>query len=396
MKKTLSAGLLVFGVIALLCSSQKCRDFVTGAIKDSGRPAVETPTPAESPISATAYGKTVKNSEEQHYVSVPSAESNWPSSTQQPATQQQGVSICTFNIQFLGNPKDRDNTGLAKIVEPYDLVVVQELVAPPYAGTFPDGTPYKPDAEAAVFFEAMRQLGFAYIMSEEDTGSSDRNHLNSSSTEWWVVFYKPSVVKLARDLPGGFLAQDRTNHPDFERVPYAFPFRTTDGRSDFVLISVHLQPDSGPAARARRKHELDAIARWIDANDEVEKDFIILGDMNIENQKELASATPAGFVSLNDQCSPTNTKGDKPYDHVMFNPKTTPEVDQTFDFVVIDLVQQMQPYWRLSASYPGTPYDHNTFRRYYSDHHPCVFRMKTAAIDDDYHQAASRPLGVSN
>ena len=51
--------------------------------------------------------------------------------------------IASFNIQFLGSFKKRDNTALAEIVAPLDMVVVQELVAPPVAGTYPDGTTYK-------------------------------------------------------------------------------------------------------------------------------------------------------------------------------------------------------------------------------------------------------------
>jgi len=195
------------------------------------------------------------------------------------------LKICSFNIQFLGSSKSRDDVALSKILKDYDIVVIQELVAPPYPGTFPDNTPFKPDAESAEFFDEMKSLGFKYSLSEEDTGTGDRNHLNSFATEWWVSFYKPDKVKVASDLPSGFLAEDRTNHDDYERVPYAFAFRTNDENLDFVLVSVHLKPASPRASKERRKHELTAIANWINDNDETEKDFIILGDMNIENQE---------------------------------------------------------------------------------------------------------------
>ena len=39
-----------------------------------------------------------------------------------------------------------------------------------------------------------------------------------------------------------------------------------------------------------------------DADNDGERDFIILGDMNIQDCDELAQATPTGFVSLNDEC----------------------------------------------------------------------------------------------
>jgi len=152
---------------------------------------------------------------------------------------------------------------------------------------------------------------------------------------------------------------------------------------DFVLVSVHLKPDAGPANRARRQHELASIAAWIDANNEVERDFIILGDTNIQNAGELANATPPHFASLNDECWPTNTKGDKPYDHVMFLPGYSTEVDLKFDMAVVDLVKAMRGRWRTPSPYPGDPYDHNEFRKFYSDHHPVVFRLRVPAVDDD-------------
>ena len=56
------------------------------------------------------------------------------------------ISICSFNIQFLGHFKARDNNTLSKILKPYDIVVIQEMVAPPVSGTFPsNGQKYKSD-----------------------------------------------------------------------------------------------------------------------------------------------------------------------------------------------------------------------------------------------------------
>ena len=76
----------------------------------------------------------------------------------------------------------------------------------------------------------MQAQGYAYLLSEEDTGTKDRIHLINSATEWWVSFYRPEQVQPAPDLPVGFLAEDRSDHPDYERVPYAFGFRTPNSR----------------------------------------------------------------------------------------------------------------------------------------------------------------------
>ena len=292
------------------------------------------------------------------------------------------LSICSFNIQFLGSSTKRDDHALADILKGYDIVVIQELVSPPYTGVFADSSDFKPDAESAEFFDEMINNGFQYVLSEEDTGTGDRNHLNSSATEWWVTFYKPGKVNVANDLPNGFLAEDRTNHDDFERVPYAFGFRTMNDSIDFVLISVHLKP--GKYEHSRRKDELSAIGEWIDDNNEDEKDFIILGDMNIYNNEELMNVIPDGFVSLNNECRRTNTSATpQPYDHVMYIPEYTSEIDSVFDMKVIDLIEAMRGYWNPEDGvYPGDPYVHNTFRQYYSDHHPVEFRMVMSEDED--------------
>ncbi|MGB2986269.1 MAG: hypothetical protein WBE26_10330 [Phycisphaerae bacterium] len=65
------------------------------------------------------------------------------------------------------------------------------------------------------------------------------------------------------------------------------------------------------------------------------------------------------------------------------SPAHTGEIDRQFDCQVADLINAMRE-WRDASmgSYPGEPYDHNRFRKYYSDHHPVVFRL-AKTVDDD-------------
>ena len=291
------------------------------------------------------------------------------------------ISICSFNIQFLGHFKKRDNGALTGLLRNFDIVVVQELVAPPVDGTYPDGTGYSADAESKAFVSEMVSKGFVYQLSEEDTGPGDKIHKKTSATEWWITFYKDDIVDYVDSLPSGFLAQDRSNNADYARVPYAFPFRVDGTDTDFVLISVHLPPNKNKAQE--RKKELKAIGTWVANNSQTENDFIILGDMNIEDAAELADALPTGYISLNDECYRTNTLindnatgGAKPYDHIMYIPaNTSKEIDEDFDVVVLDLVDMMEEHWKGNDPYPGDPYDHNLFKQYYSDHNPIVFRI---------------------
>ena len=304
-------------------------------------------------------------------------------------TPKDNLDIVSFNIQFLGHFKDRDNTALANVLRPFDIVVVQELVAPPYRGQYPDGTSYKADKEAELFFNVMSANGFSYILSEEDTGTNDVIHKNSAATEWWVSFYKADKVTPANDLPHGFLADDRSNNVDYERVPYATAFRTRNKGNDFVLISVHLQPGDRDADTKRRKHELTSIATWIDVNDEKEKDFFVIGDMNFENCDEISLILPANYHVLNsgENCLTTNTniRGPRPYDNVLLPPSSVNGLSNGGSFRVINLIEAMRSEWfqDFTTPYPGDkPYNHNAFRTRYSDHHPIHFRL-LINVDDD-------------
>lgn len=285
--------------------------------------------------------------------------------------------VCSFNIQFLGSSVRRDDGALAELVAPYDIVVVQELIASPAAS----GPASRQRAKA--FFDAMSARGFSWVLSESDTGRGTSLNNYSTATEWFVTFYKPEVVEPALDLPRGFVSSPLAANPSFDRVPYAFSFRTRDRRCDFVLVSVHLNPDD----RNRRRVEFNGLGNWIAATQtqSSERDLIILGDTNLQDRAELHANTPGNYISLNDACVPTNVspRSPKPYDHVLFNPVATKEIDRAYGFQVINLIDSMRPKWRGPGPYPGDPFQQNVFRFYYSDHNPVVFRMVIPAYDDD-------------
>lgn len=294
------------------------------------------------------------------------------------------ISICTFNVQFLGLSATRDNAALARYLAPNDVVVIQEVIAPPTLVVSPDGTPLRADPEVAAFFDAMTKHGYVYWLSEEDTGPTKKIHSNAASTEWWATFFKPEKVQQAMDLPHGFLAEDRSANPDYDRVPYAFAFRSASGTQDFVLISVHLRPGQWGRDRARRQHELQAIVGWINQQTSKEQDYYILGDCNIADQNELKRIMPVGYGSLNQDCLPTNTNLNRPrpYDHVFYRLLYAAELRRQ-GLVIDDIVEDMVPYWQGSKAYPGKPYKHDAFRQTYSDHRPAKFIIRVPLQDHD-------------
>jgi endonuclease/exonuclease/phosphatase family metal-dependent hydrolase len=78
------------------------------------------------------------------------------------------------------------------------------------------------------------------------------------------------------------------------RPPYAASFKS--GSFDFVVISMHVR--WGDSA-AKRTEELELLANWIDAKRRekftVDRDLIVMGDFNIEDDAMLATITKRGL-----------------------------------------------------------------------------------------------------
>ena len=294
---------------------------------------------------------------------------------------QDTLNICSFNIQFLGHFKDRNNEFLAEVLSPFDIVVIQEMVAPPVNGVYPNGLAYKQDLESASFLKEMTKRGFQYWLSEEDTGPA-RNHLASTASEWWISFYRPDKVIPDSSRAYGFLSKIRAANPTFERVPYAFPFSSSDGSSNFTLISAHLRPGDGSEDFLKRSQEINGVVDWIQKQTETNKDFYLLGDCNIYVEKELKPFHEKGFSSLNDKCQSTNTKmyedelKGKPYDHVFYTTHSIEDILPS-SFTVVDLFGLVQ-----KAGMTFTPYNHDQFRTTFSDHVPISYQIVTGKDSD--------------
>ena len=296
---------------------------------------------------------------------------------------QDTLNICSFNIQFLGNFKNKDNATLSKILKPYDIVVIQELVAPPFPGQFADKSPYKVDEESKAFYNEMKKQGFACWLSTEDTGPTN-NHVNSTASEWWIIFYKTSKVRGDSTRFHGFVSQPLVANPNQDRVSFVFPFKSVKGNSTFSLIPVHLNPGDSKDDYSRRQVEFNYLFNWTKTQTEMNKDFLILGDCNIYKAEEFTPFKKLDFYSLNDKCKSTNTKiyesqeKGKPYDHIFYNSNSKEDLILS-SFEVHDLKAQVK------AINPGNiiePYDHDDFRAKYSDHLPVSFKLITGRDSD--------------
>lgn len=278
------------------------------------------------------------------------------------------VHTATFNIKWVGYSTTRDNAGIAKMLSDTnrDLVFVQEVVSPPVNVSVP-GKIIPADSESRAFFNAMTAEGYSYILSPEDTGTGDTIHTNSAATEWFVAFYKPSKLT---PLRSGYVAYDRSNHPDYERVPYSFTFRTRDGM-DFTVVSTHLKPGNTSSDRARRYHELTTLMDW--ADDEIyytgEEDMIILGDMNVYDCNTLDYYISGRYVRANTKCQNSNLKFTEPYDQVIYRSAHT-------------YIYNYHPVNMYNAFYVSPYISNSEMIARYSDHHPVFFSIGGYGDDD--------------
>jgi histidinol phosphatase-like enzyme len=295
--------------------------------------------------------------------------------------------VCSFNIKWLGSSKSKENRKLVDLLVPFDLVIVQELVAPPYVGIYPSGQSYEGDAESAAFFDLMYDNGFRFFLSSEDTGKN-KNHSGSSQSEWFVVFYRDGVLRIDSSRCE-FISSPLVLNSTFDRVPYRFQFSTIDNTLDFSVINVHLASDEG--AVTERKKELETIVTYATSQAFNEKDFLIVGDMNIQSKAEFATVLPLQWQSLNDECRATNVASaknpdnQKPFDHVMyFSNYTSRDLDLVYDMQVVDLFNQYYPQW--AAENPNAASISswvNSFGSVFSDHYPVTFKMVYGVADDD-------------
>lgn len=331
-------------------------------------------------------------------------------------TDEDHLSVCTWNIQWIGHWKAKRNADIANVLRHCDIAVIQEVVTPPWDVTIvsrdnpsvQNSITLKGDAESKAFVEAMRSAGFDGIeLSPEDTGPN-KNHINTTASEWYVLFFKSKKVEMAKDLPKGFLATPLAGNSVYSRVPYAFGVRARRNEKpsiDMVLISVHLHAsgDKEPLRRckARRIREFRFINEWITEKKEKhvskEKDYFVLGDMNVEDLEEVEAymgKTPAWFSTELAQITPesalepetpaaqmnlrnvrsmnylvdskdmkgTNLKRDKAYDHVMHYTTTTLDIQPTLQ--IVDLAKTLN-----LESFPNA----NAFVQAYSDHNPLRF-----------------------
>ena len=136
----------------------------------------------------------------------------------------------------------------------------------------------------------------------------------------------------------------------WKRHPYAVKFQTEPGKSDFVLICVHMKSNRGDErfGRAQRLLEAKALTKALRSITEHfdDSDLIILGDTNCLDSDEEALQVfyRAGFRDLNRRDQSTYAHRDSPLDRIL-----VPQTQREFTFSKQYVLSPSDPKAYLSA-----------------------------------------------
>lgn len=214
------------------------------------------------------------------------------------------ISIASFNIQVFGQSKlDKPEVMevLAKIVRQFDVVAIQEI-----RSSQQDVMPR--------FVELINADG-----SRFDFAIGERLGRTSSKEQYAFVF-NTATIEIDRS------AIYTVGDPDdlLHREPMVASFRTRgvppEEAFTFTLVNIHTDPDEVDM----EVDVLDNVLQAVRADGRGEDDVILLGDLNADERSfgELGQMADIYWVISG---VPTNTRGTKTYDNLLFFAHATTE-----------------------------------------------------------------------
>ena len=291
---------------------------------------------------------------------------------------QDRIRVGAWNIETLGSPDSRDY-----------------MRKSPSNGY---GVPRKP-AELAELIQALR-LDVLALSEIDDTGAREGpatnrvldeafRILNRRSGNDWAYRLFPKRIRRYRSQHTGLAwnrrriravgrrfripVADVTSRRFFEwdRHPHAMKFTRGKGRTDFVVISIHMKAGRNDAAVKQRRSEAEALVRELSEIQEhfQDRDIILIGDFNMLRRSEPAGRVYRKRGSLFDlNYSDRSTHiADLPFDRCYI-----PRAQRENEFAGVTQVQ-------IAAPPPG---EQRRFRRQFSDHWPIVVEFAELADDD--------------
>jgi endonuclease/exonuclease/phosphatase family metal-dependent hydrolase len=292
----------------------------------------------------------------------------------------------SWNIEHLGDPDSRRGSAfddekkkgiqqkpadLARYIRyaRADVLALQEIKAD---GDAPAGFPkqYRTNSILTKVFDELNKTpgnDWKHILFPKSTGDN---------RQWTGVAWKASKVKPVGDIYRLPLSHARTRQGNamWDRNLHALKFSAGKGRTDFLVLVLHLKANTVASFAAHREEEARELAAKLPLLDKAfpgERDIILVGDTNTLDGKEEMLAVLEGkdFRDLNKDDHDTHfAKGTQPFDRV-FVPKKQPE----FAASRLEVLSEFQKKERLSFS---------EYRQRYSDHYMIATELRVMADDD--------------
>lgn len=344
------------------------------------KPAGTTPTSSPPQERAEARRAPATSGDMQRNESATSPSANSRASTPSAAPAPRGpapasITIASWNIEWLGNPSQRSGEGKGVAQDPAELaeaikrseaavVALQEISPTGTPNARPSDEPRSNELDAIT-----AKLGgeWRYLLFPSRSGDQFTGFL-----------YNSGIVSLVADREGDAWRVPVPTRKSSQgsglwvRPPTAVKFSSGAGKTDFVLIVVHMKADYDGDFAKHRDEEAKALAALLPDVRRVfkDEDVVILGDTNMTDDNEAAEKTyeRAGLKDLNTANTGTHWRGggtDK-----IFVPAVQPEfADSAFRVLNHDRV--------LSRTMSPAAY-----KRRFSDHYMVTTTVQLQDDDD--------------
>ncbi|MEM6749671.1 MAG: endonuclease/exonuclease/phosphatase family protein [Planctomycetota bacterium] len=298
-----------------------------------------------------------------------------------PAAAKPQITLAAWNIEWLGTPDKRRPPGAGHLQQVdhmaaymaashADIFMLQEIAAP-WLSVGPNGEPATgraPQGAGAHLTPFTNPIldALCEALDAEQPGA-DWRHLvfparGRSIVHNTAVMWNQAVLT-PQGEPMPLFTEERT---PMVRPPWAAAFSTGEGKTDFVVVSVHFKAGN---ANGQRHDEALAILAKLDQLVE-DGDVVVIGDTNSRstNDPAIRAFKDAGWQDLNARETSTTAGGRYGIDRALV-PKDQPEFAAARQRVL------------ATAKVGRQTLRGDAFRRYLSDHLMIVTTLRT--MDDD-------------
>jgi len=215
------------------------------------------------------------------------------------------IKVGAFNLQVFGTTKasNPEVMGvLSKVIRNYDVIAVQEI-----RDSSQTALPALRDA-----VNSMGSPAYDYVVSERlGRTTSKEQYAYLYNTQTVQVMGTPYVYPDSNDI--------------FQREPYVAEFKVKNGNFDFVLITIHTDPDTA----TQEINDLPKVVDDAKSRYQGEGDFILMGDLNADcsyfNANSQSPLRSSDYYWIIENSVDTTTKStDCTYDRIIItNPAIT-------------------------------------------------------------------------